>query len=87
MISVNINVRCLNNLKSLRAPVETLLCADAHCCNASHLQAINAYADNIIEACISAGEAAIPLVSSRFASRRVPGWSEFVQLVRDKSLF
>ncbi len=74
-------------LKSIRLPVETLLCADAHCCNASHSQAINAYADNIIEACISAGEAAIPLVSSRSASRRVPGWSEFVQPARDKSLF
>jgi hypothetical protein len=30
-------------LKSIRLPVETLLCADAHCCNASHSQAINAY--------------------------------------------
>jgi hypothetical protein len=74
-------------LKSVRVPVEALLCADVHCCNASHSQAINIYADNIIEACISAGEVAIPRVSSRSASRRIPGWSEFVQPARDKSLF
>ena len=29
-------------LKSIRLPVETLLCADTHCCDASHSQAINA---------------------------------------------
>ena len=50
-------------------------------------QAINSYANSIIAAYLRAGEAAIPCIRNRANSGRMPGWSEYVQPVREKSLF
>ena len=52
-----------------------------------HLNAVNLYAKGITDAYIDAAMASIPLTCDRQASGRIPGWSEFVQPLRDKSLF
>ena len=52
-----------------------------------HLQCLNKYATDITDSCLFAAEAAIPRSCMRQSSGRTPGWSEFVQPARDKSLF
>jgi len=52
-----------------------------------HGRAINAYANSISAACTAAAQLTIPQTCSRERSRRIPGWSEYVQPLRDKSLF
>lgn len=75
------------SLRDIELPVDALLCCDLHCHKTSHYQALNAFANDIIHGCISAGECAIPHTMSREESRCVPGWSDYVQPFRDKSMF
>jgi len=42
---------------------------------------------SIIAACYEAANATIPLTSCRQASSRIPGWTEHVKPVIDKSIF
>ena len=74
-------------LQTVAMPVEALLCKDVKCSNLTHFQLINKYAIDITNACLSAAEKAIPLTCSRGESGRIPGWSEYVKPLRDKSLF
>ena len=74
-------------MAAIPIPYEALLCRDVSCCNPEHAKAINVYANDITAACISAAELAVPQVCSRQQSRCIPGWSEYVQPFRDKSLF
>ena len=74
-------------LKSVYIPVDALLCKDPSCKNLVHLQHLNEYASKITDSCLRAAEAAIPCSCRRQSSGRIPGWSEYVQPVREKSLF
>ena len=74
-------------IRDIELPTEALLCKDFNCCNAGHYQAINSFADSITRVCIHAGELSIPHTSGRQESDRMPGWSEHVQPLRDKSMF
>jgi hypothetical protein len=64
-----------------------LLCGDVHCTNATHLQYLNKYAEDITESFLAAAESAIPRMCGRQNSDRIAGWTEHVQPLRDKSLF
>jgi Reverse transcriptase (RNA-dependent DNA polymerase)/Endonuclease/Exonuclease/phosphatase family len=75
------------NLRRIRFPTDVLLCNDLQCCDLVHLEAINDYAKNITSACVAAAESTIPRACNRQSSDRLPGWSEYVKPVRDKSLF
>jgi hypothetical protein len=68
-------------------PTDVLLCSDTSCTNSFHLQCLNTYATDLTDSCSRAAEAAIPCSCKRQTSGRIPGWSEHVQPVRDKSLF
>jgi hypothetical protein len=74
-------------LKNIFIPVDALSCKDSSCKNLVHVQHLNEYAANITDSCLRAAEAAIPRSCKRQTSGRIPGWSEYVQPVRDKSLF
>jgi hypothetical protein len=76
-----------SNLAAVKPSIEALLCCDPMCLDDSHYADINAYAGNIIAACTNAADAAIPREKSRLASKRIPGWSEHVRPVRERSLF
>jgi exonuclease III len=76
-----------HELSTIVLPVEALLCSDLQCNNPNHFQAINIYAHNISDACTKAAEATIPATCNKQTSGRIPGWTEFIQPVRDKSLF
>jgi hypothetical protein len=74
-------------LNDISLPVDTLLCDDLRCHHASHLSALNTYAKSITDVCINAAKSCIPQTCDRQSSGLVPGWSEHVQPIRDKSLF
>jgi len=75
------------HLNSIDVPTDVLLCNDVKCSNLSHLQRLNRYAVEITESCLHAAEATIPLTCKRQVGGRIPGWSEHVQPLHDKSLF
>ena len=74
-------------LNGITLPVDTLLCADLRCHDVSHFKALNTYAQHITDACLNAAKSCIPQTCDRQSSRRLPGWSDHVQPLRDKSLF
>jgi len=72
-------------LKRIDIPTDTLLYTSYT--NVLHLQHLNKYANDITDSCLRAAEAVIPHYCKRQRSGRIPGWSKYVQPVRDKSLF
>ena len=84
-----LNYRCVLSqlLNSITLPVDTLLCADLRCHDISHFNALNTYAQHITDACLNAAKSCIPQTCDRQSSGRLPGWSDRVQPLRDKSLF
>jgi hypothetical protein len=75
-----------DNLATIALPVEAISCHDVLCKDASHAASINRYAAQIIGACNTATNIAIPMTCIR-DPKRVPGWTEYVEPVRQKSLF
>ena len=74
-------------LQRIELPTDALLCKDMKCSSALHFQQVNEYALAITKSCLSSAETAIPHTCRRQASGRIAGWSEYVQPLRDKSLF
>jgi len=74
-------------LRSVIVPNEVITCVSVNCSDENHIRAINVYADHVTEACIAAAESTMPHTCSRRENGRIPGWSEHVQPLRDKSLF
>ena len=62
-----------------------LLHHDPACLNDKHLADINTYANSIVSACNNAANDALPK-EKRIDSKRIPGWSEHVQPLRERSL-
>ena len=60
---------------------------DMKCKDCQHYDAINQYLNDITEACLSAGHSNITYSSSPINSGRIPGWSEEVEPLHQKSLF
>jgi hypothetical protein len=77
----------IDKLSDINVPCDALLCRDVLCCNAAHVTDLDRYSRDIYEACLFAANDAIPHVASGNAKRPVPGWTEFVEPAREKSLF
>jgi exonuclease III len=78
----------LYNLNCIQLPVAAVLCSDLCCKDASHHRDICNYTEAISSACLSAAESSIPHTSNRHGcARRIPGWSEKIEPLREKSLF
>ena len=76
------------NLKTIYLPVPALLCTDMCCKDADHHSAVSQYAVAITNACLAAAEACLPHTSNRqMGPRRIPGWLDKVEPLRQKSLF
>ena len=58
-----------------------------YCVETAHIASLNEFVCCISNACMTAAEVIIPMTSDRGSKGRVPGWKEFVELVRSKSLF
>jgi hypothetical protein len=74
-------------LHSVDIPVEAILCRDLKCTLSGHHDAIRDYSTAISQACMDAGKLSLPETLARPCSRQIPGWSERVAPLKDKSLF
>jgi len=74
-------------LNDIVIPNDVLLCMDRTCCNRDHLDSLNTYASLITDACVSSANLTIPSTRQRGSRGNIPGWSEFVAPLRDKSIF
>ena len=72
-------------LRLVKPPTAAITCRCMRCLDGSHLDAIEQYADSIIDACYRSGLDSIPPVSP--PGKRIPGWSEHVEPFREKSIF
>ena len=84
---VNYRNELSEKLKCIQLPIDALLCTNFQCSNLNHFQAVSSYAASISSACIDAAAATIPRTCNKHTSGRIPGWSEVIQPLRDKSLF
>ena len=76
------------NLRGVKIPYSALSCRDVNCCNVAHQMALDMYSNQISEALLSAARSTIPKYSDKRSScARVPGWSEYVDPLRTKSMF
>ena len=83
------NYRCTLSslLGSIAIPVDAILCTELTCHNISHYEAVNSYANQITDASNETADTCIPRTRDRNSSGCIPGWSEYIKPLRDKSLF
>jgi hypothetical protein len=74
------------NIALIAVPVEAATCRNVMCTGPSHVSGFNTYANQLIEACLMATADAISKTYMR-DPKRVPGWSQYVEPTRQKSLF
>ena len=74
-------------LSDIRIPHSAVLCSNMKCMDALHVSELNQYSADLTQACLSAGLASIPQTRNRKETGRIPGWSEEVEPLRQKSLF
>ena len=69
-------------------PVDSLLCRDVHCCNRSDIDGLNAFVNDITQACLAAGEASLPRAGRVGSTGHIPPeWNDTVAPVHAKSIF
>lgn len=85
-------VRCYkdnldNNLSEIDIPHDAIMCNDLFCNN--HQNDIQKFHDDIIAACIKAGDSAIPSKPSPGTDRRprIAGWNEHVEEHKQRAIF
>ena len=83
----NYRFTLLANLHAIEIPYEAILCRNPLCCNSAHGLKFNNYANDISAACLAAADFDLTRTSERRSKGTLPGWSEFVEPLRDKSLF
>ena len=83
----NYQYNLASNLQHVTIPSVALLCKDVNCSNSAHRCQLSRYLTDISDACLAAGEASIPHTCSRHSGKRIPGWSEKVEPLRQRSLF
>lgn len=86
---VNYRINLSYKLADISIPVDVILCHNLTCHNCEHAAAINKYAEDITQACLTAGDLSIPHTTRSDSCRcpRVPDWTERVEPLREKSLF
>ena len=75
------------NLNRICLPVSALSCNDLMCGCSEHAELLNRYANIIMQCCVDAASSTIPLTSPKNCNKTLPGWTEYVAPVREKSVF
>ena len=80
--------KCLldNELDGISVPSDAAMCADTGCNNSEHVVAIDVKCNDVINACLQAGNNAIPQ-TKRGHKTVVPYWNECVRHHKETSLF
>ena len=75
------------SLAEIREPDIALCCRDVHCTNEVHKEQLDTYVVELLNVLEDTVDQNIPKVKPATKLSSVPGWSEFVQPVRDDMLF
>jgi hypothetical protein len=87
-VDINNYCNCVSDLLSnVTIPVDAINCKDVCCNNCLHRTALNQYCRDIGQCCLNAGLQTIPTTVCDNDHRVIPGWSEHVAPLREKSLF
>lgn len=74
-------------LHNIHVPQSLLHCVNPCCSDATHLQNITNYCNDITKACLKASSSSIPKIGHNGGNKsRIPGWTEWVEPVREKSI-
>ena len=74
-------------VSSIDLPINALVCTDVMCNDSNHSSALQEYFDTIYACCLNAAQGCIPMTGKpNDAARRIPGWSNSVQPLKDKAL-
>ena len=73
-------------LQQVKIPAEAIACENPLCKNINHSIELNAYANAITDACLITANASFPH-TSRYGRKPTPGWTEYVEPYRSKSIF
>lgn len=83
---INNYKNCLDTLlDGMQLPTDVIHCDDVNCKCDTHVSQINDLCASLIDACLKAGNECFPKVSP--AGKRLPGWNEHVEPLRQDSLF
>jgi len=74
-------------LKDTVLPYSAILRKDVCCTNIEHIDSLNVYASRIATACLSSANDTISFPRCRGTRGCIPGWTEFVDPLRNNSLF
>ena len=74
-------------LEEIHVPDIALCCRDVHCTDERHKAELDQYTVEILNTLEDTVDSNIPKVNPTHKSSSIPGWSEFVQPVRDDMLF
>ena len=69
-------------LRTIRVPFNAILCRNALCRDCAHIALLNEFVCSVSNAYIAAADVTISMTSDRGSKGRVPGWKEFVELIR-----
>jgi len=89
------NINDIENYKSLlrlklaeiKVPTAAICCSDYCCKNNDHFESINLYVSQLADACLQSAEKTIPFTRRRGERGCIPGWTEQIAPLRDKSMF
>jgi hypothetical protein len=72
-------------LKDIECPIEALKCKNYNCI--IHRVTVEAFHDDIVDACIAAGKKCIPRVDNEQSRKIIPGWNDNAKYYYLKALF
>jgi len=79
------NLPCL--LSDISITDDAILCCNLSCNNLQHVSVISKFADSLSCACTATAAMAISHSAYSSQTRQIPGWSERIEPLREKSIF
>ena len=77
-------------LSAIDIPMEAIRCTDPLCNDQLHRDALDAYHNGIVGACLHAAQSAIPMSMTGTNGRRkahIPGWNDYIRPLKEDALF
>lgn len=75
-----------DRLGSVLPPSESLSCHNVMCRDKKHIDQLNNYSSQIIQACLESATSVMPSTSCFNKCKTIPGWNEHVSTAREKSI-
>ena len=79
----------MDHLSRISVPSSTVICRNVRCTDQTHCTLLEQYANNIVQACLTAAASSIPVqgIKTHKTKPCTSGWTEYVEPVRNESIF